>query len=72
MNDWSNQYIVAAGRRPLCEETIDIVMNDTLTRFNANELEECTVNEVPGTFTYYSVCATASCLPVDYCESVDL
>ena len=59
-------YIVGTGR-PDCADTLAIVRNDTLQRFTAGDLSTCTVNDVPATFTYFSVCSSASCLPLDYC-----
>ena len=55
------------GERPSCEETYERVYNDTVARHNAGTLLTCSVNDVPGTFNYYGVCSTASCIPLDYC-----
>ena len=35
------------------------------------ESEICTANDVPGTFSYYYICFSVDCIPLDYCENIE-
>lgn len=60
-----------AGGRPSCEDTVShIIAGANESRVNGT-LENCVANDVPGTFSYFGVCSSISCLPVDFCESTD-
>ena len=58
------------GGRPSCSDIMALKTNQTLT--NITDVMMCSANDVPGTFSYFSVCSSVSCIPLDFCLQADL
>ena len=64
-----NVLPILGGNRPTCEETQQRLLSETMSRGN---LSMCTVNDVPGTYSYFQVCTSALCIPQIFCEDPEL
>ncbi len=52
------------GDKPNAEEAI---IQDAMDRLNNNQLDFCTVQQVPGTFNYFGTCSQIVCIPLEFC-----
>ena len=65
----SNPKCFLLTGRPTCDTTQERVWSDFLERYSDNQLQACTVEQVPGVFNYFAVCSSPICIPVDFCEN---
>ena len=71
LNSKYSSIYLFAGERPSCEDTTSMLTNAALERLQNGTLENCVANEVPGTFSHFGVCSSASCIPLDFCLTSD-
>ena len=64
--------MISIGGRPSCSDVVAFKTNQTLTNIRSMDLTMCSVNDVPGTYSYFSVCSSVSCIPLDFCLQADL